>query len=54
MKNKKGWSALEYLIMTVAIVTALIIGAQRIQQAVGTHINTVAGQIESAGTGSGR
>ncbi|MCM8770857.1 MAG: hypothetical protein NC936_03190 [Candidatus Omnitrophica bacterium] len=44
---KRGWSALEYLIMTVAVVAAFIIGAQRIRQAVGNHIEKIATQIEN-------
>jgi len=50
--HKKGWSALEYLIMTVAVVAALIAGAQKIQTAVSRHIDKVAGQIENADTGN--
>lgn len=45
---KRGWSALEYLIMTMAVVAAFILGAQRIKQAVGNHIDKVARQIEQA------
>jgi len=45
--KRPGWSALEYLIMTVAVVAAFIVGAQRIQQAVGGHIEKVATQIEN-------
>jgi Flp pilus assembly pilin Flp len=47
MLNKKGWSALEYLLMTVAVVAAIIAGAQGIKSATTTHFNNIATQIES-------
>lgn len=47
MMNKRGWSALEYLLMTVAVVLGIIAGAQRIREATTNHLNNVATEIEN-------
>ena len=45
MLNKRGWSALEYLIMTVAVVAGLIGGATAIKGAVGNMVSTAVGTM---------
>lgn len=48
MLNKKGWSALEYLIMTVAVVAALVAGAVTFKDHVKGYVDKVGTQLEES------
>ncbi|MCM8779539.1 MAG: hypothetical protein NC914_00060 [Candidatus Omnitrophica bacterium] len=45
MQSKKGWSALEYLIMTTAIVIGLIAGAATIKSSTTNYLEKIGEKI---------
>jgi hypothetical protein len=53
MLNKRGWSALEYLIMTCAVVGGLVLGAASIKTATEKHLGKIATQIENTNVSGG-
>ena len=38
MRKKNGWSAFEYILVTVAVIAAIVVGSQRLREATERNI----------------